>query len=194
MIEKPWYKKWWGIFFILWGLAILSTIAIQQLSKVNQTFKEGSEPDGFRNIKWGTKLESLQNMEHIGTRDDFGEETSLYIKTDDELIIGGAALEKIVYGFWNNKLFEVRIDTNGYRDCTALKESAIERFGEGKHKEKNTVELIEWTGDKAIASFRAFTSDICSLTIFSYDIYEELIDNSRQKSKDKAEEGAEKGF
>jgi len=48
----------------------------------NSSFKEGSEPDGFRNIKWGTKIESLQNMQNIGKKDDFGEEISLYIKTE----------------------------------------------------------------------------------------------------------------
>ena len=157
----------------------------------NNSFKEGSEPDGFRNIKWGTNLRLLENMKHIGNRDDFGEVIALYIRMDDELIVGGAALEKIEYSFWNNKFFEVSLGTGGYRKCAALKESAIERFGKGKN-EKN--KIIEWIGDKSIATFQGFISGRCNLSIWSYDIYKELINQSRQKSSNKAKEGAGKGL
>jgi hypothetical protein len=190
-MEKRWYKKWWGILFIFFVFVSLANITIQLLIKDTQTFKEGAEPDSFRNIKWGSRIESLENMKHIRSEENIGEDTSLYIKTDDELIIGGATLDEIEYSFWNNKFFEVSINANGDRNCTALKESTIERFGKGKYKNKDT---IEWIGDKTGANFQVFISNRCGLTIFSYDIYQEMINHSRQKSQNKAKEGAEKGF
>lgn len=165
------------------------------------SFKEGSEPDGFRNIKWGTNLESLQNMQHIENKLDFGEEIALYIKTDDELIIGGAVLEQIEYSFWDNKFFEVSIAANGYRNCTALKESAIERFGKGKHKEEEGGPLrmnsVQWIGDETGALYHSSVGALtnrCSLTIYSYEISQEIVNQSKQKSQSKVKEGAEKGF
>ena len=156
----------------------------------NSSFKEGTEPDGFRNIKWGTNLESIENMQHVENKRDFDEEIVIYTKKDDELIIGGAALEKIEYSSWNNKFYKVGIYANGHANCTALRESAIEKFGKGKYKKK----YIEWIGDKTIASFGTPLTDRCSLIILSYEIYEELINQSGQKYQSKAKEGAEKGF
>lgn len=43
MIEKPWYKKWWGILFILIGLGILANIATQQQSQVTQPIKKAEQ-------------------------------------------------------------------------------------------------------------------------------------------------------
>jgi len=72
-----------------------------------------------------------------------------------------------------------------------LKESTIEKFGQGKQKDKNTV---EWIGDNIIANFGEFTSGRCYLNILSFEIQEEIINQSKQKSQSKAKEGSEKGF
>jgi len=158
----------------------------------NSSFKEGTEPVGFRNINWGTNIESINNMQRVENRRDFDEEVSIYRKIDDELVIGGATLEKIEYSSWNNKFYRVDIDANGYTNCMALKESTIEKFGKGNNNRKK--ESIDWFGDKTVATFSSRINDKCSLFIYSYEIYEALINQGSQKSQGKAKEGAEKGF
>ena len=37
-----------------------------------QSFKSGSEPNGFRNVKWGTELSTLSGMEYYKTSMSWG--------------------------------------------------------------------------------------------------------------------------
>ncbi len=52
--------------------------------EVSSEFKPGSEPDGFRGIKWGTDISTLKGMKLI--KDDGPEK--YYQKKDDNMTIG----------------------------------------------------------------------------------------------------------
>jgi len=62
-----------------------------ELFKVQDAFKSGSEPNGFRDIKWGTDIRTLPDMEYVTTDSSYGGIRE-YIKKNDELKIGDAVL------------------------------------------------------------------------------------------------------
>ena len=87
-------------------------------------FKLGSEPNGFRGIKWGTNISTLSNMEYIG-----GTLEEVYVRKGEILKIGGAKLRTIRYCFWKGRLFKVYVfSESGY----ALDEVVFKKFGVGQ--------------------------------------------------------------
>ena len=94
-------------------------------------FKIGSESDGFRDIKWGTDISTLPDMEYHITDSGF-RNVRLYIKKNDELKIGEAVFTSIYYGFWRNRLYIVKGSFEGYTNWISLKEAIFEKFGGGK--------------------------------------------------------------
>ncbi len=100
------------------------------------TFKPGSEPDGFRGIKWGTHVSTLTDMVKVWEDGD----RKYYERKGDELEIGGAKLHKIVYIFWRDLLYEVRVailkDHGNSKEKLAnfnlIKEMCFDKFGERK--------------------------------------------------------------
>jgi len=92
--------------------------------------QRGTEPDGFRGIKWGTDISTLSGMEYVETLIGI-KEFRIYKKKNDKLKIGGANLEKIKYGFWRGKFCSINIYTEGYSNWLDLKEFIFEKFGQG---------------------------------------------------------------
>jgi len=162
----------------------------------NNSFKHGAEPDGFRGIKWGTDISTIKNMEYIKSKDTLlGEVEDIYKQSGDELIIGDAKIESIEYSFWNNKFFEVNIFVIGYENCEALRHSVFEKFGEVSKIKAGTKILsdtYEWAG--GITRINLSSGKVCSLSMYSDEIMFTMVEAGRQRIKDKAKEGAEKGF
>ena len=51
-------------------------------------FKPGSEPDGFRGIKWGQSAPTVEGLFYVATKPSFGG-IDYYIREGDELRMGG---------------------------------------------------------------------------------------------------------
>jgi hypothetical protein len=174
-------------------ILILSCLLISGCTK--NPFKEGSEPDGFREIKWGTDISTLQSMQYVNSEFDSEEKVDIYKKTDDELTIGGAELASIKYYFWHNKFIKADIDAYGDRNCQALKDATFEKFGEGRKGGHSKAESYKWLGDQTCIIFSYLTLiNKCYLLVYSCEIQSLLRESSDQKRKNKAKEGAEKGF
>jgi len=88
-----------------------------------------SEPDGFRGIKWGTKISTLKDMEKV--KEDKSSDSDLvwYTRKGDTLAIGEAKLETIFYSFWMGEFYSVWIDSEGNENFETLKKELFERFG-----------------------------------------------------------------
>jgi len=109
-----------------------------------QSFKPGSEPTGFRNVKWGTELVTFPGMEFyksaipggsypVGEWDSAREVyLDIYLRIEDKLRIEGTEVKRIDYGFWKGKLCEVTITTKGFENWASLKKGILRRFGKGK--------------------------------------------------------------
>jgi hypothetical protein len=95
------------------------------------SFKPGSEPDGFRGIKWQTDiatLDPLNTMEPIEILGPF-----VYYKKDKEdLHLVTVKLDDIIYEFWNGKFSGVIIKVRGEKQFQILKDYVLARFGPGQ--------------------------------------------------------------
>jgi len=114
-------------------------------------FKPGSEPDGFRGIKWGTHISTVNDMVQVWENGD----RKFYARKGEELEIGGAKLHQIIYVFWQERLMEVRVSIlknyDGSRDelvnFNIVKNICFEQFGERKTPMLAREEYT-WRGEK----------------------------------------------
>jgi len=114
-------------------------------------FKPGSEPDGFRGIKWGTHISTVNDMVQVWENGD----RKFYARKGEELEIGGAKLHQIIYVFWQERLMEVRVSIlknyDGSRDelvnFNIVKDICFEQFGERK-THMLAREEYTWRGEK----------------------------------------------
>ncbi len=98
-------KKLWLIGL---GVGLLTTGLWGNISFAGN-FKSGSEPDGFRGIKWGTDISTIQGMKDTGKGYSAHPDEKYYTREGDKLETGGAKLKKIQYSFYKGKFFEVTI-------------------------------------------------------------------------------------
>jgi len=100
--------------------------------------KSRSDPDGFRDIKWGTEISTLKDMEEVEQDKSSGKDLVWYRRTGDTLTIGQARLESIFYSFWMGGSESVWIDFEGEENFEALKKELLEEFGKGRGPEGST--------------------------------------------------------
>lgn len=86
-----------------------------------------NDPEDFRGIKWGTTIDSLDDMKKISIEDDLHN----YSRLNDKMTIGDAKLDIINYIFWDNKFLAVSISGNGFSNFINLKNAVFKSFGAG---------------------------------------------------------------
>jgi len=151
--------------------------------------KPGTEPDGFRGIKWGTSIDDLAGMKYLRTDPGYGG-IQMYTKSNEDLKIGAANLEEIEYHFWQGKFCDSWILTVGFSNWSGLKEATFEKFGAGYQSNKD-IEKFFWFGPRT--EMMLLYSEITEkglLWIFSIVIREQ----QKAWKERKAREGAETGF
>ena len=90
------------------------------------TFKPGSEPTGFKNIRWGTNIDALPEMMQAKVE---GPDYKGYKKRGDMLHVEGVAVRNILYYFWRGKLLEVNIEFEGNNTFEQLKKAMLRKYG-----------------------------------------------------------------
>jgi len=104
-----------------------------------------NEPDGFRDIKWGTNLNALQDMKVSSKYMD----TIYYGRNKDKMSIEGAKLASISYLFCDNSFCEVQAWVLDYENFRVLKKAYFKKFGEPDDKQisspgDNRYEIYRW--------------------------------------------------
>ena len=105
------------------ALIIVKTILLLLLPISSFAFDK--EPDGFRDIKWGTDIETLKDMKFKG---DY-ESSKIYTRENDRLRVGVAEVDSVEYFFWKGKFHEV--DIKAYKNKGNLYVETFATFGEG---------------------------------------------------------------
>jgi hypothetical protein len=168
---------------------VLGIVLVCAASSFAKEFKPGSEPDGFRGIKWGTTLSSLSGMQYLRTDPSFGG-IKIYLRKGDELTIGGANLKRIEYDFWKDKFYGVIVRTEDQENFDALKAAVFEKFGEGSQSNE-FLEDYAWSGGQTRMNLNYNKiSKKGILFVGSTEIQKQI----EAKDKQKAKEGAAKGF
>lgn len=116
-------------------------------------YKRGSEPDGFRDIKWGTDLSGLTGMTLDQTgmnmfREYIDINLIFYTRRNDNLQIDGARVGNIGYGFYKEKFYDVLIVIDGVENFEELKNVLKQKFGKGEHL--NVFNCWHWSGKRTI--------------------------------------------
>jgi hypothetical protein len=169
------------------AIAILVTMAANwSVGAGSPFFKPGSEPDGFRDIKWGTHIDTLTGMTKFGSDPSLGG-IEKYSRNSDVLRMDGANLSRILYGFWRQQLLSVTIEAEGASNCTALLKASVDKFGPGYKTKK--AERYRWNGSLTEILYDKTGND-CLLLMQSNKVREEAEHHLRAKAK----EGAEKSL
>ena len=75
-----------------------------------------NEPDGFKGVKWGTRIEKIKDMTFI----EKGADTDLYIRNADKKLIGDAEVKKIKYVFKDGAFVMAHIEYEGQSNFNKL--------------------------------------------------------------------------
>jgi hypothetical protein len=126
---------------IFMGLILIDSFVFsQELGE----FKAGSEPDGFRGIKWGTDISTLKDMVFAMATD---KDVKRYERKGDELKIGKAKLDYIQYEFRKGRFYLVEMWFQGIENFNHVKETMFETYGKGRIMPEKT-ESYFWEGEK----------------------------------------------
>jgi len=143
------------------------------------SFKPGSEPEGFRGIKWGTDISTLKDMEV--------KEKDWYVRTGDKLKIGEAELISIAYGFYKGKFECVMIEIKGQDNFSRIRDICFELYGPVAPIHK-TYHYI-WRGNKTIMLL-----DTKSVTLSLWSPkYEERFEKEKQENPKKESQQLREG-
>jgi len=118
-------------------LAILFTIFLIGCFTSSRPSKPlRSDPDGFRGIRWGTEISTLNDMEKVEEDQSSDRDLVWYTRKGDTLAIGQAKFKNVFYSFWMGKFESVWIDFEGDENFEALKKESLERFGKVRRSEE----------------------------------------------------------
>jgi hypothetical protein len=125
------------------GLFCCIIFFISPLLIFSAPFKPGSEPDGFRGIKWGTDISSLKELEYIQPKDEDIKKKSpnvgawmnsltkdKYYRIGDKLKIGEIELSSITYGSLKGKFYTVTIELKGHQSFDSMLNVCFKLYGQ----------------------------------------------------------------
>ena len=138
---------------IAWAVILLSAMTLPAQDRMftyDYSFKPGSEPDGFRGLKWQTDIATLDPLHTMEVIEIFGPFV-YYKKNKEDLYLVTVKLNNIIYEFWNGKFSGVMIKVKGSNQFQILKEYVFARFGPGQRSkvlEQLNVEDFYYNGIK----------------------------------------------
>jgi len=181
------FKK--QLIFILF-ISLMFAINLPAFSQENQSYQ--NEPNGFRNLTWGTNFSQVKDQFSYYRIDLAYGGIDLYRRNGDDLHIGQSKLDFILYGFWKGKLSDVRIMSKGYENWNNLKAAVFNQFGQVPRLYPfDYLEEYIWNGPitTIILSYNR-TLEEAMLILFSTSTSEEQIQYRDQK----LQEGGQSDF
>ena len=112
--------------------------------------------DGFCDLQWGRKVSSVDGLKIRQIISDLGGVVE-YVRPKDLLKIGDAALQSVIYSFWQDQLYTVTVWTKDYSNFTALRDAVFKEFGPGIRND-STRERYLWS-DKLSDIMLDYTQD-----------------------------------
>jgi hypothetical protein len=132
-------------------MRIISIAVVAGLSLLLPTVAAAfqNEPIGFRGIAWGTPLSAVQGLMRPTGATPVGQDQA-YLRVGDSMMIGGAALEKILYKFHNGGFSEAFIVAQkGPSNTEAMIAAFRAQFGEGRQPHRSADDYI-WQGATSV--------------------------------------------
>ena len=169
-----------SIYRVFCGLCLLS-ITINAWGFQN-------EPDGFRGIKWGTKLKDIKQLVFFMSIND---KDTAYTKSNDDMSIAELPAKDIYYCFFDNVFYGTQIRVSGYDRFTLLKGLLEAKYGTPQNR-NDISNTYFWKGNVSEVYYTFSLNDLEGfLFIQNKNGKEERADYFKTKTM---EEKAKKGF
>jgi hypothetical protein len=108
---------------------ILGAILLFSILGFGQNLKSLDEKNGFRDFKFSMSIDLFQNFKLIETsKDGF---SKYYEKTDEVKKIGDYDTDRIIYGFYKDKLYIVMIYIKSYSNSKGILGIFESQYGKG---------------------------------------------------------------
>ena len=120
---------------------IVGTAAVLVIAYLFLT-STAKEPDDFRGIKWGSNIRDLPDMKLLAEEGDL----KFYEKTNDRMKIGDVDADKIVYGFYKDRFYNVMIYYSSPAYFTRIRETLSDTFGKPFQPNESEKKLF-WNGE-----------------------------------------------
>jgi hypothetical protein len=167
---------------IAWAVILLSAMTLPAQDRMftyDYSFKPGTEPDGFRGLKWQTDIATLDPLHTMEVIEIFGP-FIYYKKNKEDLRLVTVKLNHIIYEFWNGKFSGVMIKVKGNDQFQILKDYVFARFGPGQRSkvlEQLNVQDFYYNGIKTRMHLKFSDID----RIGDLDMYSIALLNQQQK-------------
>ena len=109
---------------------------------------------GFRNLCWASACSALGQLQEIESANGTSE-IKKYVRANEDLRLGEARLNSIVYAFWRDQLYAVTLWATGQANYRELRKEIFNRFGVGLNSDQSRERYL-W-------------SDVYSDRILKYD-------------------------
>jgi hypothetical protein len=102
---------------------------------------------GFDGLTWHMRPGDLPGLSKIKTEAIYGG-VDQYWQPDGPLSLGDTLLDGLVFGFWQNRLYTIKMWVDGKRGYERLKHSIFKRYGRGEKGKKSDQDRYVWVKDK----------------------------------------------
>ncbi len=102
------------------------------------------DDSGYLGLKWGQPLSQFEGLELAGTDPAYGG-VQQYSHAQRKRRFGRARVDNIFYGFWQDGLYTILVETSNYLDYLDLKAEVFRRYGECR-QESDHEEKCRWSG------------------------------------------------
>jgi len=136
---------------MLRALAMLGLLLLAAAAAGAEELDALDAENGFRDAHFGAPVESFEGLELISANGAGG--TRVYVRPDDELLLGEARLDGITYGFYEGRLYFVALLTSGGGNARAALTALQSAYGPGLRLEGPAEEFL-WQGRRVALHFR----------------------------------------
>jgi hypothetical protein len=133
------YSNKIGIMVSMFGLITMIAALFTVLPP--DCFALQNEPVDFRGIKWKTHVSEISSMKLLARDGDL----QFYEKSDENLKIGEAPLDRIVYGFYKDEFYNVFLYYSSLPTFSRIKEVFTQNYGE-PYQPNQYVDKYFWYG------------------------------------------------
>ena len=118
------------------GLILVLVLVLAQPARAFQ-----NEPNDCRGIKWGTELDELQGLTKVSSQSSL----DYYRKKGEDMTIGDAPLDMVVYVFYQEKFCGVVMNFKSPPNFQAIRTTLFDWYGKGRQPNKYK-EQYRWSG------------------------------------------------
>ncbi len=133
---------------------------------------------GFCDITWGTRADTITGLKEIANNADI----FYYTRTENPYEIYGADLGRVVYGFFQGKLFSVFINITGKKKFEKTLEGLKGEYGSPRVQYRVGLDVYIWESDKIKIKLKHFDDESIHKLAFYYTPISNVLSEKQTQS------------